>query len=70
MGAASPVEWTIPWTAPLSGTGKVTFFAAGNAGDGGYDTLNDWIFTTSAGSIDASVGTRRTSWGALKLQYR
>jgi len=70
MGEPSPVEWTIQWVAPASGTGPVHFYCAGNAGNGSYDTLGDWIFTTSATSTEAPVATRRVSWADLKLRYR
>ena len=69
-GAPSPVEWMINWQAPASGTGKIYFFAAGNAGNGADDTVGDYIFTTSDSTFDASVAVRRTSWSALKLRYR
>jgi len=69
MGEASPVEWTIVWIAPPAG-GPVHFYAAGNAGNGAYDTLGDWIFTASAASTEAGLPARHTSWSALKLRYR
>jgi hypothetical protein len=52
-GAASPVEWTFTWTAPLD-TAKVYFFAAGNAANGDdIATLSgDFIFT----AVDSSYG--------------
>lgn len=69
-GASSPVEWTVDWRAPIAGTGKVYFFAAGNAANGADDTVGDYIFTASDSSFDDAVAVRRTSWAALKQRYR
>uniref|UniRef100_A0A832I8K6 FlgD/Vpr Ig-like domain-containing protein n=1 Tax=Eiseniibacteriota bacterium TaxID=2212470 RepID=A0A832I8K6_UNCEI len=62
QGAATPVEWTLKWTAPPGDSGKIYFFAAGNAanGDGASVGSGDWIYTdvestTSGGAVDVPV---------------
>lgn len=40
-------EWEIEWTAPSSGTGPVTFYAAGNAVNGNFAMSGDQPDTTS-----------------------
>ncbi len=37
-------EWAFKWTAPSAGTGKVNFYAAGNASDGMSNTTGDKIY--------------------------
>jgi hypothetical protein len=41
-------SWIIRWTAPDTDIGTVRFFAAGNAGDGGSNLFDDFIYTTNA----------------------
>ena len=52
-GAASPVSWTMRWTAPnaASSTAEARFFAAGNAANGDGSSSGDWIYTGSAASL-------------------
>lgn len=69
-GAASPVEWSIDWIAPAGAVDKVYFFAAGVAANGAYDTVGDYVFTTSDSANTIALATRRTSWGALKNRFR
>ena len=69
-GAASPVEWPVTWIAPPAGAGKIYFFAAGNAGDGRYDTLGDYIFTVADSTREPVVAARHWTWGALKQRFR
>ncbi|MGZ5281050.1 MAG: T9SS type A sorting domain-containing protein, partial [Bacteroidia bacterium] len=57
---ATPLEngkdkWTCQWTAPASGAGDVTFYAAGNAVDGNGNTAGDYIYTTSKKLVPSSV---------------
>ena len=40
-------SWTIPWTAPGSDAGDVTFYATGNGADGDGGLLGDRIYATS-----------------------
>lgn len=44
-------SWTFKWKAPATPSGKVTFYAAGNAANGTGTSSNDYIYTTSK-SID------------------
>lgn len=37
--------WQCKWIAPRSGTGRVTFYLAGNAANGNYTTTGDYIYT-------------------------
>ena len=39
-------EWTMNWTAPEDAPDAVTFYVAGNAGNGGESSLGDYIYTT------------------------
>ena len=50
-GGTSPTStgtsvWEANWTAPSAGTGPVTFYAAGNAGNNDGDNTGDSIYTT------------------------
>jgi len=42
------------WTAPATGTGTVTFYAAGNAANGNATNTGDFIYTTSVKSDEGS----------------
>ena len=48
--------WTIKWTAPATRSGKLTFFAAGNAANNDSQITGDFIYTTST-SIRPDVVT-------------
>ena len=52
-GLASPVSWTLRWTAPnaAASTVRARFFVAGNAANGGGSSAGDWIYTGSAASL-------------------
>jgi hypothetical protein len=67
LGAA----WLFKWTAPASGAGPVTFYAAGVACDND-NTANsgDFTFTTSATSTEATTDVEKTTWGKIKTIYR
>jgi len=41
------ITWVIPWTAPSSDVGDVTFYATGNGADGDGRFLGDRIYATS-----------------------
>lgn len=48
--------WTVEWTAPTEDVpGAVTFYAAGNAGNGGDGPGGDYIYTTTATVERSSV---------------
>jgi len=40
--------WMFKWIAPASNVGPVSFYAAGNGGNGNNETTGDFIYTTSA----------------------
>ncbi len=46
-------RWNLTWVAPSAGTGRVTFYGAGNAANGDGDWTDDWIYTTSVASEEA-----------------
>jgi hypothetical protein len=52
-GQASPVTWTLRWTAPNAAASTVPamFFVAGNAANGDFSNANDWIYTGSTSSL-------------------
>jgi hypothetical protein len=50
---AGPV-WSFDWTAPASGVGLVTFYAAGNAANNNDQPTGDFIYTTSAKSAEGA----------------
>jgi hypothetical protein len=44
---AGEIQWTFTWQAPPERVGRVTFYAAGNAGDGDFSVSGDYIYTTA-----------------------
>lgn len=44
---ANGQSWTFPWIAPVATTGPVTFYAVLMASNGGDDTGDDYVYTTS-----------------------
>ncbi len=52
----TPNSWTMDWTAPASGTGAVTFYAAVNAADANGANSGDMIFTTSLNVPESNIG--------------
>jgi hypothetical protein len=64
FAGAFPVEfnqrtWTFKWTAPAASTGPVTFYVAGNGGNGDGESTGDYIYTSSVtvspGEFDVCV---------------
>ena len=45
-------SWVMEWTAPASGTGNITFYAAGNASNNNGGTSGDLIYTDSEAVIE------------------
>lgn len=52
----SPNTWTMDWTAPLAGTGTVTFYAAVNASNANGGSSGDQIFITSLEIPESNTG--------------
>ncbi len=52
--ATDEFEWTVPWEAPASGTGDVTFYAAANTANGDFSNFGDFIFTTQQSASELS----------------
>jgi len=48
--------FTFNWTAPLAGTGTVTFYAAGNAANDNGNTSGDFIYTVSQVITESATG--------------
>ena len=49
-GANDAHSWAFEWTAPDADMGPVTFYAAGNASNGNFNPIDDYIYTTQAES--------------------
>ncbi len=47
--------WTFTWTAPSTRVGKISFYAAGNAGNNDSSTGGDRIYTTAAATLSGSA---------------
>ena len=45
-GANDAHSWEVEWTAPDVDIGPVTFYAAGNAANGNFNPIDDYIYTT------------------------
>jgi len=69
-GTASPADWLVDWTAPVSSSTGIRFFAAGLAGDGDGSEAGDWVYTGTAASIDTMTPTIPRTWGSVKSSYR
>ncbi|MFN5325133.1 MAG: choice-of-anchor V domain-containing protein [Bacteroidota bacterium] len=54
--SAGTKTFSFNWTAPASGTGTVTFYAAGNATNGGGTTAGDFVYTTSLTLTESATG--------------
>ena len=61
VAGSGQADWQIRWTAPATRMGKVTFYAAGNAANGGGSS-GDFIYTTSA-SMTPDVVTQNSASG-------
>jgi hypothetical protein len=61
-------SWIVPWTAPATDVGPVTFYAAGNQADGNDNSNGDQIYTTQA-TIRARPPRARLPYGASLLFF-
>ena len=50
-----PVSWTFDWTAPADPPAMITLYCAGNAANGNFNNLGDYIYTTSF-TMNLAVG--------------
>ena len=51
QGTNDENQWTLKWTAPDTDIGPITFYAAGNAADGDFTFIGDYIYTEQAESV-------------------
>ena len=49
-GATDAHSWEFQWTAPDADIGPITFYAAGNASNGNFNPVDDYIYTTQSES--------------------
>lgn len=66
--SGSTVSWSFEWTAPESGTGNVTLYAAGNAANGNFSNSGDYIHTTSVTIEESTSLERALQPAALELK--
>ena len=60
--------WTFDWTAPVTGTGNITFYGAFNAADGSGDTSGDVIYTSAlAVNEDLSVSIKEINSNLISI---
>lgn len=52
-GTEDGQQWEVTWTAPDADVGAITFYAAGNAGDGDSSSLGDYIYTAQSELVPA-----------------
>lgn len=67
-GSAGPTTFTFDWTAPIAGTGGVSFYVAANAANNNNQNTGDFIYTSSLNVSEAASGptpTLRASQPAL-----
>ena len=70
--ANGPVSWSFQWTAPASGSGAVTFYAAGAAANtSGTPDNGDFTYVvTKAVTEEVPTAVLPTTWGMIKTRYR
>ena len=50
QGTNDTHSWEFEWTAPDADVGPITFYAAGNASNGNFNPIDDYIYTTQSES--------------------
>jgi hypothetical protein len=67
-----PVSWEFTWTAPLSGSGPVTFYFTGVAANGnGQKDSGDYTYKNTHGAIEeVPSAVLQTTWGEIKSLLR
>ena len=56
QGTMDTHSWEFQWTAPDADIGPITFYAAGNASNGNFNPVDDYIYTAQEGSTPVVVG--------------
>ena len=56
QGTIDEHSWEFQWTAPDTDIGPITFYAAGNASNGNFNPVDDYIYTTEAESTSVVAG--------------
>lgn len=69
MGQTGSATWEVDWTAPEEGTGPITILVAGNAANGNFNFLGDYIYANSL-PLSEIVANEEASWSDIKALYR
>ena len=62
--SANQRDWSFKWTAPATRVGKITFYAAGNAGNGIQSFLGDYIYNVSASMTPSVVSVSSADYNS------
>jgi uncharacterized protein (TIGR03437 family) len=66
VAGSGQADWQVKWTAPATRVGKITFFASGNAANGG-GAQGDFIYTTSTAITPDVVTANSASATATEI---
>lgn len=69
---SGPVSWDFVWTAPVGGSGPVTFYFTGVAANGnGQKDSGDYTYKSSKGIVEeVPSAVLSTTWGEIKSRIR
>lgn len=56
QGTNDAHNWELQWTAPDANIGPITFYAAGNASNGNFNPIDDYIYTAQSESVPLIAG--------------
>ena len=56
QGTTDEHSWEFQWTAPDADIGPIIFYTAGNASNGNFDPVDDYIYTTESESAPVVAG--------------
>ena len=56
QGTTDEHSWEFQWTAPDADIGPITFYTAGNASNGNFNPVDDYIYTTESESAPVVAG--------------
>jgi hypothetical protein len=65
--SAGSKSWSFDWTAPASGSGSVTFYAAFNAANGNFSTSGDVIYRSQLTVFQSTVGISEMQAAAVSV---